>query len=157
MTLTQPGKDSRDRDNSGSDLQKSTEGFLSSEVLSNADKITGKKFSEPELDRSLYGKSKACMDLETDQESIGSCEEMESPRSVAKVGQWTAKRIAYMHSQILRIREEDSHIGEDIDEYLSAKDKLAGHHVTSHMDVILVSRSILPASPLSDKTAIKTV
>uniref|UniRef100_A0A5B7BJ16 Uncharacterized protein n=1 Tax=Davidia involucrata TaxID=16924 RepID=A0A5B7BJ16_DAVIN len=157
MTVKQSVNDSRYRNNSDSDLQKSRE-FLSLEVSMNADIIEGKKFSEErEADRSFYGKSKVFMELETDQESIGSSEDMESPRSIAKVGQWTTRKIANVHSQILRIREEDSHLGEDIGEGLSAKDKLADHHVAPHMDVMLVSRPILPASPLGGKTVIKTL
>ncbi|BFG35321.1 hypothetical protein CerSpe_215950 [Prunus speciosa] len=44
-------------------------------------------------------------------EHRGSSEEMESPRSV---GRWRqrAKREGSVHSQILRIREEDAHLGE---------------------------------------------
>lgn len=92
-----------------------------------------------------------------DQESGGSSEEFESPKSVAKVGKWT-KNNACVHSQVLRIREEDLHLGEDIGEGLSAKDKVSSphHHVSSQMDVVLLSRPILPSSPLSGKTPIKT-
>lgn len=93
-----------------------------------------------------------------DQESGGSEEEFESPKSVAKVGKWT-RNIACLHSQVLRIREEDLHLGEDIGEGLSAKDKVSGHHhhhhVGSRMDVVLLSRPILPSSPLSGKTSIR--
>ncbi|WP_407803825.1 hypothetical protein, partial [Staphylococcus aureus] len=47
----------------------------------------------------------------TDDDSAGSSEEVESPRSV---GRWRrpSRKVAYVHSQILRIREEDSHLGE---------------------------------------------
>ncbi|PQP94968.1 uncharacterized protein Pyn_29402 [Prunus yedoensis var. nudiflora] len=62
-----------------------------------------------EAHRSLLfvSKPKACME----QDSGGSSEEMESPRSV---GRWSrrAKREGSVHSQILRIREEDAHLGE---------------------------------------------
>ncbi|KAI8020005.1 Cyclin-dependent kinase G-1 [Camellia lanceoleosa] len=44
---------------------------------------------------------------------------MESPRSVAKFGQWIPKNDVYVHSQILRIREEDSHLGEDFGDFLA--------------------------------------
>ncbi|KAI6700565.1 hypothetical protein NL676_014889 [Syzygium grande] len=60
-------------------------------------------------------------------ESGGSSEEMESPRSLA--GKWmlrAEKKLACLHSQVLRIREEDLHLGEDIGECLSAKDKVVG-------------------------------
>ncbi|XP_052197127.1 uncharacterized protein LOC127804313 [Diospyros lotus] len=98
-------------------------------------------------------------EMEVDQESAASSEEMESPRSVAKVGRWTAKKIASVHSQVLKIREEDSHLGEDIAEHFSAKDKIAGHphHLASRVDVVLFSRPILPASPLGGKTTVKNV
>ncbi|KAK1374362.1 hypothetical protein POM88_030555 [Heracleum sosnowskyi] len=48
--------------------------------------------------------------MEADQESSGSSEDIESPRSVVR--KWPA----YVHSQVLRIREEDSLIGEDVAE-----------------------------------------
>ncbi|KAA8547995.1 hypothetical protein F0562_004424 [Nyssa sinensis] len=89
MTVKQPANDLRYQDNSDSDLRKSKE-FLSLDD----DKIAEKKFSEREADRILNGKLKVFMELETDQESIGSSEDTESPRSVAKVGQWTPKKIA---------------------------------------------------------------
>ncbi|CAB4275046.1 unnamed protein product [Prunus armeniaca] len=67
-----------------------------------------------EVQRSLLfvSKSKACTEQEEmEQDSAGSSEEMESPRSV---GRWRrrAKRAGCVHSQILRIREEDAHLGE---------------------------------------------
>ncbi|KAI8533919.1 hypothetical protein RHMOL_Rhmol10G0048000 [Rhododendron molle] len=77
---------------------------------------------------------------ETDQESVGSPEEAESPRLVARIGRWTAKKIARVHSQILRIREEDSHIGEDL-----------GEGCPRTVDVVIFSKPILPASPLSGR------
>lgn len=99
-----------------------------------------------------------------DQESGGSSEEFESPKSVAKVRKWT-KNIACVHSQVLRIREEDLHLGEDMGKVFSAKDKVSSrhvvvsghhHHVASHMDVVLLSRPILPSSPLSRKTPFRS-
>ncbi|KAF7130632.1 hypothetical protein RHSIM_Rhsim10G0040300 [Rhododendron simsii] len=77
---------------------------------------------------------------ETDQESVGSSEEAESPRSVARIRRWAAKKIAHVHSQILRIREEDSHIGEDL-----------GEGCPHMVDVVIFSKPILPASPLSGR------
>ncbi|KAL6982386.1 hypothetical protein U1Q18_004262 [Sarracenia purpurea var. burkii] len=116
----------------------------------------GKKFFErDQLDRIswlLKSKVMSNVESETDQESIGSSEEMEySSRSVAKLGRWTPK-IMCVHSQVFRIREKDSHLGEDIGEGLSAKDKLCGHHhhvASSHMDAMLFAKPILHFSPLS--------
>ncbi|KAL6284331.1 hypothetical protein ACE6H2_015260 [Prunus campanulata] len=67
-----------------------------------------------EVQRSLLfvSKPKACMEHEgMEQDSGGSSEEMESPRSV---GRWRrrTKREGSVHSQILRIREEDAHLGD---------------------------------------------
>ncbi|CAK7323026.1 unnamed protein product [Dovyalis caffra] len=72
------------------------------------------------------------------------------------------------HSQVLRIREEDSHLGE---ERLSAakemiRKALIGNleesfgvapHAAAAVDVIFLSRPILPCSPLSGKTTIKAL
>lgn len=80
----------------------------------------------------------------TDQESVGSEEETESPRSVARIGRWTTaatKKMRHVHSQILRIREEDSYIGVDLGEGCSP-------HV---VDFVVFSKPILPASPLGGK------
>lgn len=105
-------------------------------------------------------------EMDTDQESVGSMEEMESPRSVAataaKGRKWNYSYKnnidVYVHSQILRIRAEDSHIGEDTPEIFSLKDKAAvsasgaGHLAST---VVLI-RPILPASPLGGNTTITT-
>ncbi|KAI7994476.1 hypothetical protein LOK49_LG11G00519 [Camellia lanceoleosa] len=72
-----------------------------------------------EFDRRLYAKSKpkVCgMEIKTDQQSVGSSDEIHSPRSIAKFGQWTPKNVVYVHSQILRIKDEDSHLCEDFSE-----------------------------------------
>ncbi|CAA3018742.1 Hypothetical predicted protein [Olea europaea subsp. europaea] len=81
--------------------------------------------------------SKRVAVVEMDGESNGSwtTEEVESPRSVAGRGGGGGKNM--IHSQILRIIAEDSHIGEDVGE---------GHHF-SH--IIVFSR---PVSPLSGRT-----
>ncbi|XAR51751.1 hypothetical protein NMG60_11006471 [Bertholletia excelsa] len=145
MTVKDRMSDSRDQKNPGSHLGNSAEFFSLDEEK--------KKSYGREADRSTWGKSMTCAaEVETDLESIGSSEEMESPRPVAK--------LIHVHSQILRIREEDSHLGEDCLDSLSTKDKFAGYHhrlYSSHVDVMLFSRPILPASPLSGKPAIKTV
>lgn len=111
----------------------------------------GKRVPERGVDRSLSMlKSKLHTESETDQESGGSSEEMESPKSV---GQWRRKKkLAYVHSQILRIREEDSHLGEDIGGSLSANDKVA-----KPLGVVIFARPILPCSPLGGKTAVKAL
>ena len=116
---------------------------------------------ESDRDRNVYGKVKVCGgEVETDQESNGSwSEDMDnSPRSVVAraVRRWPAVKDVNVHSQILRIREEESHIGDGIGEGLS-KDHHHHHHVTSHMDVVVFRRPILPASPLSGgkTTAVK--
>ncbi|KAH7845228.1 hypothetical protein Vadar_016682 [Vaccinium darrowii] len=88
MTLKQSAKDDDSKDK-----RKSKEFYYE-------ERVGGKRFGE----------------METDQESVGSSEETESPRSVTRIGRWTtaaAKKMAYVHSQILRIREEDSHIAEN--------------------------------------------
>lgn len=100
--------------------------------------------------------------IETDQESTGSSsEEMDSPRSVAKVvRRWSSKEkknrglgICSLHSQILRIRDEDSLIGEDVCEILNLFGKDDNQQISS---VVLISKQILPSSPLSGKTGFKT-
>ncbi|KAL2528734.1 uncharacterized protein Fot_21335 [Forsythia ovata] len=86
--------------------------------------------------------------VEMDGDSNGSwTEEVESPRSVAPSDRGGGgKNInSYIHSQILRIIAEDSHIGADIGEGNS------GSHQFSH--IMVVSR---PISPLSGQTAIRT-
>lgn len=72
----------------------------------------------------------------------------------AKASPKSRKKVKYVHSQILRIREEDSHLGEDFN--LGTKDNGHLYHqyhdLHSEMDVVLFSRPILPSSPLSGKT-----
>ncbi|KAK9272897.1 hypothetical protein L1049_003276 [Liquidambar formosana] len=139
---------------SACDVQKSNE-FQSPELSMKSGKLDGINDGEKLNGLRVVEKSKVCGEVETDQESGGSEEEFESPKSVAKVGRWR-KRVACVHSQVARIREEDSHLGEDIGEGLSAKDKIAsGHHVASPMDFVLFSRPILPSSPLSGKTPVR--
>ncbi|XP_052191217.1 uncharacterized protein LOC127800565 [Diospyros lotus] len=145
-------KSSQDWDDSGSDLQNYGEIFLR---MSTSDREERERVGE---------KKSSVLDVEaeTDQESFASSEEMdESPRSVAKFRRWTPKKTAYVHSQVLRIREEDLHLGEDIEARVSAKNKLSsvhgGHHhhphlVALHVNATLFSRPILPASPLRGKS-----
>ncbi|XP_057969408.1 uncharacterized protein LOC131158554 [Malania oleifera] len=168
MTV-KPASESQDRV-SGSDFEKSKE--ISPPDLYMAAGGESVDVSEPEVgvdhrSFSVSEKVKMWAEVETDQESWGSSEETESPKSVAKVRQWR-KKIANVHSQVLRIREEDSHLGEDIGEGLSTKDhKVMGcahhhlhlhhHQVAPHMDLMLFSRPILPSSPLSGKTPVKAL
>ncbi|WCJ20783.1 hypothetical protein M5689_002990 [Euphorbia peplus] len=75
----------------------------------------------------------------------------ESPRSV---GKWRVNKLGVVHNQVLKIMEEDSHLGEDI-----IKDNIINgqiRFVSSAVDVMLSSRLILPSSPLSGKTPVKT-
>ncbi|OAY29832.1 uncharacterized protein LOC110601248 [Manihot esculenta] len=126
-----------------------------------------KDFSSPvmatasgDLCRKMMG-VKEFTEAEMDTESRGSSEE--SPKSV---GKWrrNISNIRFVHNQVLRIREEDLHLGEDIGEGLSAKDKVmnAGFgqntqlgRVASVVDMVLFSRPILPCSPLSGKTTVR--
>ncbi|KAK3413370.1 hypothetical protein EUGRSUZ_I01937 [Eucalyptus grandis] len=108
-------------------------------------------------------KVSAAEEAATDAESGGSPVEVESPRSLA--GKWmrrAEKELARLHSQVLRIREEDLHLGEDIGEGLSAKDKVSSSSssggaavavavAASRADVVVFSRPNLPCSPLSGK------
>ncbi|KAM7510030.1 hypothetical protein LguiB_008905 [Lonicera macranthoides] len=121
--------------------------------------------SDRDRNRNVYEKVKVCGgEVDTDQESNGSwSEDMDnSPRSVVAraARRWPAVKDTNVHSQILKIREEESHIGDGIGEGLS-KDHHhhhhQHHHVTSHVDVAGFRRPILPASPLSGgkTTAVK--
>ncbi|OIT05857.1 hypothetical protein A4A49_06269 [Nicotiana attenuata] len=66
---------------------------------------------------------------------------------------WSEKTMnAYIHSQIMRIRAEDLQLGEDIAKKL--RQRVVDQDVAS--SVMLLSRPMLPASPLSGKTAIKS-
>lgn len=137
------------------DSQERVSDFQKPEFSSVGRKFSGKKLPERGVDRGLSVlKSKLYTEPETDQESGGSSEEMESPKSV---GQWRRKKAAYVHNQILRIREEDSHLGDDFAESLiSAKDKVA-NGVISPLDVVIFARPILPCSPLGGKTGVKAL
>lgn len=68
----------------------------------------------------------------------------------------------YVHSQILKIREEDSHLGEDFGLRLKEHSHHLYHHdrdrdhddddVESAMEVVMFTKPTLPSSPLSGKT-----
>lgn len=74
----------------------------------------------------------------------------------------------YVHSQILKIREEDSHLGEDFGLRLKEhshhlyhhdRDRDRDHHdddVESAMEVVMFTKPTLPSSPLSGKTTTTT-
>lgn len=76
-------------------------------------------------------------------------------------------RLGVFHHQVLRIREEESHLGKDImSEVLacSCKEKMkkktasasaaALVHLRSHMDAIFYSRPMLPSSPLGNNKSV---
>lgn len=98
---------------------------------------------------SFHAKWKAAFDreiMEADQESAGSSEDIESPRSVVR--KWPA----YVHSQVWRIREEDSLIGQDFAENIVKNHNHCRHKkVQDHDHVLILSHTPIPrpASPLS--------
>lgn len=109
-------------------------------------------------DLGFYRNWKAFGDkTEADQKSSGSSENIQSPRSVVAVlRRWPTSTAINkdmkmnVHSQVLKIREEDSHIGEDVAVYLSTEKSNDCQY--QNMDLwILSDRPILPASPLSRK------
>lgn len=51
-----------------------------------------------------------------------------------------------VHHQVLKIREEESHIGEEIGEGLSTKEKAAFLHLSSQMDALFYSRPLSRSS-----------
>ncbi|KAH1038533.1 hypothetical protein J1N35_040276 [Gossypium stocksii] len=91
--------------------------------------------------------------------------ESESPRSVVVQ---MKKKVEKVHNQVLRIREEESHLGEDFfggDDENNKNDVVYGGGVGGggfderrrrrRVNVVLVSRPILPCSPLSGKNNVK--
>ncbi|KAJ4707469.1 Integrin beta-like protein [Melia azedarach] len=100
--------------------------------------------------------------LEADQESGGSSTEeaeaeVESPKSVAKFGRKKFGR--FVHSQILRVKEEELLLKEDIDGEgcLNNKErKKSDCYQERHVNVIVFARPILPSSPLSGKSTTST-
>ncbi|KAK8653360.1 hypothetical protein V6N13_127367 [Hibiscus sabdariffa] len=102
------------------------------------------------------------MQVESEYSSTEETEaEVESPRSVVVEMKRKAERV---HSQILRIREEDSHLGE----VLIGRDEENENDVVivvrggfleqrrRRVSLVLLSRPILPFSPLSGKNNVKT-
>ncbi|TYG62678.1 hypothetical protein ES288_D07G251000v1 [Gossypium darwinii] len=94
------------------------------------------------------------MELESEESSTEEAE-VESPRSVVVE---MKKKVERVHSQVLRIREEESHLGED----------LVGRDKENENDVVVVVRGgfhekrrrgvnvVLACSPLSGKNNVKT-
>ncbi|TYH01025.1 hypothetical protein ES288_A09G024300v1 [Gossypium darwinii] len=95
--------------------------------------------------------------------------ELESPRSV--VLQMKKKLDRVLHSQVLRIRQEDSHLGQD---FIAAGDKAINknqvvfggdvngggggvftENTRRRLNLVLVSKPVLPSSPLSGKNSVK--
>ncbi|GLJ51835.1 hypothetical protein SUGI_1101200 [Cryptomeria japonica] len=62
-----------------------------------------------------------------------------------------------VHSQVMRIREEDQHLGEDLRERLSPKDRIAILEITSQMKDVFFScsRPAFP-SPLGMKAGVRS-
>lgn len=92
-------------------------------------------------------------DAETEKEST---DEIGAFEIAGKTDGW---RCPFVHHQVLKIREEESHLGEDIGEGLSAKDKVSSAflHLRSQMDALFYSRPLLPSSPLGNKSAIRSL
>ncbi|XVF14247.1 hypothetical protein REPUB_Repub09cG0041800 [Reevesia pubescens] len=96
------------------------------------------------------------MEVESGESSTEEAE-MESPRSVVVP---LKKKVETVHSQVLRIREEESHLGEDFvggDKENKNDVMCGGFHENRRrrVNVVLVSRPILPCSPLSGKNNVK--
>ncbi|GMI99224.1 hypothetical protein like AT5G15190 [Hibiscus trionum] len=75
--------------------------------------------------------------------------ELESPRSVVLQMKKKVERLV-LHTQVLRIREEDSHLGDAVGGDFS--ENITGRR---RINVVLVSKPILPSSPLSGKNSVK--
>ncbi|KAM1015333.1 hypothetical protein EV1_044697 [Malus domestica] len=97
---------------------------------------------------SVSSKEKKACTEDREEDSAGSSEEMESPRSVGRWRTGTTKKTGcVLHSQILRIREEDSHLGESTALIGAAAASGKDYH---GIDVVLFARPILPSSPLKN-------
>lgn len=85
-----------------------------------------------------------------------STDEIEAFKTEGKSDDW---RCPFVHHQVLKIREEESHLGEDIGEGLSAKDKVSSAflHLRSQMDALFYSRPMLPSSPLGNKSVFRSL
>ena len=123
---------------------------IDSSVVVAGEKKADRSVSVLKSNNKLIMQSEAEMEQESGESSS---EEVESPRSVSR---WRRRRRnnnnknnktekELIHSQILRIREEDSHLGEDYGESRVAP-------LSSTLNVVVFSRPILPCSPLGGKT-----
>ena len=122
---------------------------------------------ESQADRSVWN----CWNIAAEQGDSSSAEEVESPRSVVAAARraggglrrWrkagdqskeSSKRSTdnskrYLHSQVLRIKEEELQIGEDfVGDYCSTSDDFVANPHPLDDRVVIWSRAILPASPL---------
>ncbi|KAJ8750114.1 hypothetical protein K2173_014029 [Erythroxylum novogranatense] len=72
----------------------------------------------------------------------------ENSESSMVVGKW--KQEGFMHSQVLRIKEEDSHLGEDFTEGWNYANKENGSlgNILQLRRVVFFPRQVLPCSPL---------
>ncbi|KAJ4960170.1 hypothetical protein NE237_020080 [Protea cynaroides] len=129
---------------------RSSEFAMDNDVDSRFTEKTTKRQPTPTHSDVVDGRFSCLKQQEDDRERERSSE----TKSGEKEEYWM-KNIEIVHHQILKIREEDSHLGQEIREGLSTKEKLAVLQLTSQMDSFILSRPILPSSPLSGRTAIK--
>ncbi|XP_021905374.1 uncharacterized protein LOC110820254 [Carica papaya] len=114
--------------------------------------LTPPEHTAGEFTEKIVGKVSEEMETES-----GRSSDEESPKSV---GKW---RKECVHSQVLRIIEEDSHLGEDkvancgVAVYCNHHDKHCYHQRYHRVDLVLLARPMLPCSPLSGKTDSTTV
>ncbi|XP_021297563.1 uncharacterized protein LOC110426631 isoform X2 [Herrania umbratica] len=103
---------------------------------------------------------KSVMEVDSGESSTEEAEP-ESPRSVVME---MKKKVERVHSQILRIREEESHLGEDFvgGDKKNKNDVVCGgggedfHEKRRRLvNVVVVSRPVLPCSPLSGKNNVR--
>ncbi|KAK4750095.1 hypothetical protein SAY87_027544 [Trapa incisa] len=103
-----------------------------------------------DLDQNPYSGKQAAgsrrgSEAETDTESgASSTEEGESPRSVAMWRRRKASAEGCLHSQVLKVMEEDLHLGEDT----AVSTAIIGGAPRVNHCIVILSRSILPYSPL---------
>ncbi|KAK3212735.1 hypothetical protein Dsin_017441 [Dipteronia sinensis] len=99
-----------------------------------------------DMDRRVSGKKNVfpANDEEADESGGSSTEEVESPKSVARIAR---KKVVeqFMHNQILRVKEEEMM-------FYTEETPETDRYPKRHVDVVVFSRQILPCSPLSGKT-----
>ncbi|KAF5177573.1 hypothetical protein FRX31_032840 [Thalictrum thalictroides] len=125
-----------------------------------------------EISMKLSAKLKGFAEFDNNSESCGSssAEEFDSPKSVWKSDAWkeVEGRFIILHHQVLKIRHEDLHLGEDIGEGFNTKEKLVSNQLKSNLEAFfreenknkssvhsefIFSKPFLHASPLGGKTA----